>query len=82
MRPCIPDMTLIYYMLGKEGGRWLPSIEDSVDASIQRLEDNIEKRGGRLITAIRSNTDDTSINRTITRKEKWEKNNPMDVLSD
>ena len=27
----------------REGGRWLDSIENSVDVSIQRLEDNIEK---------------------------------------
>ena len=31
------------YMPRKEGGRGLTSIEDSVDASIQRLEDYIEK---------------------------------------
>ena len=37
------------YMSRKEGERWLTSIEDSVDASIQRLEDYIEKRGRRLI---------------------------------
>ena len=53
--------------------RDLPSIEDSVDASIQRLEDCMEKCGGRLNTANRDNTDNTSINRTeITRKQKWE----------
>ena len=53
------------------GGSALASIEDSVNASIQRLEDNIEKRGGRLITATRNNTDITKNNRTeITRKQK------------
>ena len=31
------------YVPRKEGGRGLASIEDSVDASIQRLEDYIEK---------------------------------------
>ena len=31
------------YVSRKEGGRGLTSIEDSVDASIQRLEDYIEK---------------------------------------
>ena len=31
------------YISRKEGGRGLASIEDSVDASIQRLEDYIEK---------------------------------------
>ena len=56
----------------KEGGRGLASIEDSVDTSIQRLEDYIEKHKRGLITAIRNNTDNTIDNRmTITRKEKW-----------
>ena len=31
------------YVSRKEGGRGLDSIEDSVDASLQRLEDYIEK---------------------------------------
>ena len=34
------------YVSRKEGGRGLTSIEDSVDASIQRLEDYIEKHEG------------------------------------
>ena len=47
-------------------------MEDSADASIQRLEDYIEKRGGRLITTTRSNTDNTTTNKMeITRKQKW-----------
>ena len=50
------------YMPRKEGGRGLTSIEDSVDASIQRLEDYIEKHEG-LITAIRIDTDSTIDNR-------------------
>ena len=57
----------------KEGGRVLFSIEDSVYTSIQQLKDYIKKRGGKLITATRSNTNDTRISRTtITRNEKWE----------
>ena len=65
-----------------KGGRELTSVEDSVDASIQRLKDYIEKREERLITATRNNTNNTRTNRTkITRKQKWEKNNLMDVLS-
>ena len=32
------------YVPRKEGGRGLTSIEDSVDASIQRLEDQIENQ--------------------------------------
>ena len=40
---------------------------------IQRLEDYIQKRGGRLITATRNNTNDAKTNgATITRKQKWE----------
>ena len=50
----------------------IASIEDSVDASIQRLEDYIQKHDGGLITAIRNDTDNTMDNRmTITRKQKW-----------
>ena len=41
------------YESRKEGGRGLSSIEDSVDVSIQQLEDYIEKIRRRLITAIR-----------------------------
>ena len=53
----------------KEGGRGLASIEDSVDALIQQLEDYIQKQDGGLITAIRNDTDNRM---TITRKQKWE----------
>ena len=61
------------YVSRKEVGRGLTIIEDSVDASIQRLVDYIQKRGGRLITATRNNTDKMRTNRTtITRKQKWE----------
>ena len=44
------------YVSRKEGGRGLDCIKDSVDASIQRLEDYIEKLGV-LITTIRNDTD-------------------------
>ena len=55
------------------GGRGLASIKDSIDASIQRLEDYIEKCGGRLNTATTNNTNVTrTIRKTITRKQKWE----------
>ena len=61
------------YVSKKEGGRGLASIEDSVDASIQRLEDYIQKHEGGFITATRNDTDNTMDNRmTITRKQKWE----------
>ena len=62
------------YVSRKEGGRGLASIEDNVDASIQRLEANIEKHERGLITAIRNDSDNTIDDRmTITRKQKWGK---------
>ena len=61
------------YFSRKEGGRVLASTEVRVDASIQRLEDYIQKHAGGLITATRNDTDHTMDNRmTITRKQKWE----------
>ena len=61
------------YVSRKEGRRGLASIEDNVDASIQRLEDYIEKYEGGLITATRNDTDNTMDNRmTMARKQKWE----------
>ena len=63
------------YVSRKGEGRGLAGTEDSVDSSVQRLEDYIEKRGGRLITATRNNTDNMRTNRTtITKKQKWEEN--------
>ena len=62
------------YVSRKEGGRGLASIEDTVDASIQRLEDYIEKHERGLITTIRVDTDNTINERmTTTRKQKWER---------
>ena len=51
------------YASRKVGGRGLASIEDIVDSSIQRLEDCIQKHDGRLITAIRNDTDNTIDNK-------------------
>ena len=48
------------YVSGKVGGRGLASIKDSVDASIQQLDDYIEKHDGGLITAIKNDTDNSS----------------------
>ena len=60
------------YVSRKEREKRLTTIEDSINELIQRLKDYIKKRRGRLITAIRNNTDNTSINQTkITRKQKW-----------
>ena len=61
------------YVSRKGAERGLASIQDSVDASIQWLEDWIKKHRGRQIIATRNNTENTSINRTkIIRKQKWE----------
>ena len=61
------------YVSRKEGGRGLASIDDPVDASIQRLEDYIGKHERRLITTIRVDTDNTINERmTTTRNQKWE----------
>ena len=57
------------YVSKKEGGRGLASIEDSVDVSIQWLEDYIEKHERGLFTAIRNDTDNPIDDRmTTTRK--------------
>ena len=56
--------------VSRRGGRGLDRVEDSVDASIQRLEDYIEKMIGRLITATGNNTDNTrNSETTITRQQ-------------
>ena len=72
------------YVSRKEGGRGRASIEDSVDALIQRLKACIEKYERELITAIRNDTDNTIDDRmTITRKQKWgENDNTMAALND
>ena len=62
------------YVSRKGGGRGFANIEDKVDASIQRLEDYIEKHERGLITAIRNDMDNTIDNRITTRKQKWKKN--------
>ena len=71
------------YVSRKEGGRGPTIIQDSIEASIQRLDDYIKKRGGTLITPTRKNTDSTSINRINNEKTKnRKKNNSMDISSD
>ena len=71
------------YVSRKEGRRGLASIKDNVDASIQQLEDYIEKHERGLITAIRNDANNKIDDRiTITRKQKWEKNNSMAALND
>ena len=61
------------YVSGKEGGGAIDSIEDSVNVSIQRLEDYIEKHERVLITAIRKDNNTIDGRMTITRKQKWDK---------
>ena len=58
------------YVSRKEGGRGLANIEDSVETSIQRVENCIEKHGG-LIAVFRNHTDNMMDNRMkITWKQK------------
>ena len=52
------------YVARKEGGIALANIDDCDDALIQQLKHYINMGGGGLITAIRNNTENTSINRT------------------
>ena len=74
------------YVSRKEGRRGLFCFEYSLEASLQQLEDYIEKCGGRLITVFRNNTDNPKINRTEkqnkTENKNGKKNNSMDILSD
>ena len=71
------------YESRKEGGRGLARTEDSVETSLQQLEDYTEKRGERMITASRNNADNTKTKRmTMTKKQKWEENNFIGVLND
>ena len=66
------DVNRLYESRKKEA-RVLANIEDSVDTSIQRLENFMKNCGGRLITVARNNSDDTRITVTeIARKQKWE----------
>ena len=61
------------YVSRKEGGRGHTSSEDSVDASIQRIENYIEMYKGWLITAPRNDMDNImAIRMKINRKQKWE----------
>ena len=71
------------YVSRRERGRGLTKIEGSVDASIHRLEDCIEKRRGRLITATRNKTKRYEDQQNDNKQEtKVGRKNPMGVLSD
>ena len=75
-------MILIDYMCQEKKGRWLISIEDSVDALIQRHEDYKENRRERLISATKINTDNARTNRTTITRKRWEEKQLLDVLND
>ena len=50
----------------------MAGIEDSIDTLIHIFKNFIQKRGGRLVTATRNNTNDTGTSETtITRKHEW-----------
>ena len=69
------------YVSRREGGRRPVSTEDSMDTSIHRLEDYIQKRERILI--IKNNNNERTSGSTITRKQKWEeKKNSIDVSND
>ena len=61
-------MMLTDYMCQEKKEENLPVLKTVLDASIQRLEDYIEKRGPRLITATRNNDDNTKTNIKKTQK--------------
>ena len=66
----------------KEGGRGLTNIQVSVDASIQQLEDYINKCRGKLITVTRNNTVNISIKRTELTRKNGKENNCLETSSD
>ena len=70
------------YISRKMGGRGLASIEDSINALIQRLEDYIEKYEGGLTIVTRNDTDDMNNNRMAVIRKNGKKNNSMGVLND
>ena len=67
----------------KAEGTRLTNIEDSVDASIQRLEYYIEKHEGGVITATRNDMDNSNtIRMAITKNKNGKKNSSKGVLND
>ena len=60
------------YVSRKGEGRGLSTTEDSIEASIQRLEGYIEKHERGLIRAIKNDSDKMDNRMTITRKQKWD----------
>ena len=72
------------YVSRKEGGRGLASIEDSIDASIQWLEEYIQKHEGGLITVTRNDywEDDEQQNDNNLGNKSGKENNSMGGLND
>ena len=66
----------------EDGARGLASIQYSIDASIQKLEDYVKKPGEGLITDPRNNTDNTSINRKKSENKNCKENNSMYISGD
>ena len=63
------------YVSGKEGGRGFASKEDSVDTSIQRLEDYIQSESLRIAAknnAIRTLHTKARIDKTQQNKRMWQ----------
>ena len=72
----------ILYVSRKEGGKGLASIEGRVDASIQRLEDYIENTKEDWLQPSKTILTTRWPTKWLSRKQKWEENNSMDVLND
>ena len=68
----------VLYVSRKERGRRITSMEDSVGKSIQRLKDNVLKRGGKVITVIKKTIRQHNYqqNRNKKKNKKWEGKNP------
>ena len=64
LKVCSRDNVDSLYVSRRKGGWGLASIEDSVDASIERLKEYMQKSGGRLIAATRNNTNNMRTIRT------------------
>ena len=70
------------YVSRREGREYLPALKTALTLRYN-ASDYIQKRGGRLITATRNNTDDTgSAERKLSENKSGKKNNSVDVLSD
>ena len=69
------------YVSRKEGRRGLTTIQDSDAASKKRVKNYIIKLERRLISVIRNNSDNTSINRKETTQNNVKDHNTLDTSS-